>query len=321
MALNFASKVNGLAGLGKPFFFIIDYEMKHAEVWAEKEIPADVLLSVPGYRNFSQPEIPDRGFEIKASPPGFDTYLAAFNKVMGGIQHGNSYLLNLTFKTPLEVDASLIEIFYSADARYKLFFKDRFVVFSPEPFVQVTDGVISSFPMKGTLDAAVPDAKNVLLNDPKETAEHHTIVDLIRNDLAMVAEEVYVEQFKYIETISTSKGDLLQMSSKISGRLPEDFHTHLGDILLKLLPAGSISGAPKSSTLEIISDAENYERGYYTGIFGWFDGHNLDSAVMIRFIEKENGKLYFKSGGGITSMSDARKEYDELIRKIYVPVA
>lgn len=295
--------------------------MVHAEVWAENEIPADVFFAVPGYRNFEQPQIPNRRFELKASPPDFQIYKAAFDKVMGGIHHGNSYLLNLTFKTPLEVDASLIEIFFSADARYKLFFKDRFVVFSPESFVQISNGVISSFPMKGTIDAGVPDAKNVLLNDPKETAEHHTIVDLIRNDLAMVSEEVHVEQFKYIESISTSKGDLLQMSSKISGRLPEDFHRNLGDILLKLLPAGSISGAPKSSTLEIIRNAENYARGYYTGIFGWFDGHNLDSAVMIRFIEQENGKLYFKSGGGITSMSDARKEYDELIRKIYVPVA
>jgi para-aminobenzoate synthetase component 1 len=94
----------------------------------------------------------------------------------------------------------------------------------------------------------------------------------------------------------------------------------LGEIILKLLPAGSITGAPKPKTLEIINRGENYKRDFYTGIFGYFDGKNLDSAVMIRFIENKNGQLYFKSGGGITSMSDATKEYDELIQKIYVPI-
>ena len=110
------------------------------------------------------------------------------------------------------------------------------------------------------------------------------------------------------------------MSSKISGQLPESYTSTLGDILLKLLPAGSITGAPKPKTVEIIKRVENYNRNFYTGIFGYYDGKNLDSAVVIRFIEKENNQLYFKSGGGITSMSDARKEYEELIQKIYVPI-
>lgn len=72
--------------------------------------------------------------------------------------------------------------------------------------------------------------------------------------------------------------------------------------------------------MEIIETAEAYERGYYTGIFGYFDGENLDSAVMIRFVEQQNDGLIFKSGGGITSLSDCEKEYDELLRKVYVPL-
>jgi len=87
-----------------------------------------------------------------------------------------------------------------------------------------------------------------------------------------------------------------------------------------LLPAGSISGAPKLKTLEIILETETYNRGYYTGVFGYFDGINLDSCVMIRFIENQNERLIFKSGGGITMMSDLDSEYRELIKKIYVPV-
>jgi len=88
-----------------------------------------------------------------------------------------------------------------------------------------------------------------------------------------------------------------------------------------LLPAGSITGAPKPKTMEIIDQAEGYERGFYTGICGCFDGENLDSAVMIRFIEQEGEQLIFKSGGGITSQSDLNKEYEELIQKVYVPIS
>ena len=123
-----------------------------------------------------------------------------------------------------------------------------------------------------------------------------------------------------MEKITTNKQDLLQVSSEISGKLPVDYHQHLGDIIFSLLPAGSISGAPKKKTLEIISEAEGYERGFYTGICGWFDGENLDSAVMIRFVEQCGNKLIFKSGGGITAQSDVNKEYEELIQKVYVPI-
>lgn len=86
-----------------------------------------------------------------------------------------------------------------------------------------------------------------------------------------------------------------------------------------MLPAGSISGAPKQSTIDLIKEAEIIPRGYYTGIFGYFDGENFDSAVMIRFIEEHNGEKFFRSGGGITVLSDARYEYEEVIEKIYLP--
>jgi para-aminobenzoate synthetase component 1 len=91
----------------------------------------------------------------------------------------------------------------------------------------------------------------------------------------------------------------------------------IGAIIFSLLPAGSISGAPKKKTVE---KAENYPRNYFTGIFGIFDGNNLDSAVMIRFIENINDEFYFKSGGGITFMSNPESEYQEMINKVYVPI-
>jgi para-aminobenzoate synthetase component 1 len=108
----------------------------------------------------------------------------------------------------------------------------------------------------------------------------------------------------------------LQVSSEITGELPATYLSGLGDILFKMLPAGSVSGAPKQLTLAIIRQAEQEPRGYYTGVFGYFDGKELDSAVMIRFIEENNGKKYFRSGGGITVFSDPQKEYNEVIDKI-----
>ena len=216
----------------------------------------------------------------------------------------------------------LKEIFYRANAKYKLWIKNKFVVFSPEIFIQIhPDRTIYSYPMKGTIDANEPDAKYKILNDKKESAEHATIVDLIRNDLSIIADKVTVSKYRYIDTITTHQGKLLQVSSEIKGILPENYLNTLGDIIFKLLPAGSISGAPKRKTVKIITEAENYDRGFYTGIMGIYDGKKVDSAVMIRFIEQNaQGKYLFKSGGGITAKSKIHNEYNEIKQKIYVSI-
>jgi para-aminobenzoate synthetase component 1 len=174
--------------------------------------------------------------------------------------------------------------------------------------------------MKGTIDAKISDAEKVILNDNKETAEHYTIVDLIRNDLNSVSKRVRVERFRYIDTIVTNEKKLLQVSSEVCGDLEKNYLAHIGDIIFALLPAGSVSGAPKRKTIKIIAATEGRERGYYTGIFGIFDGHNLDSGVMIRYIEKSGDGYIYYSGGGITSFSDPLSEYKEMIDKIYVPI-
>jgi para-aminobenzoate synthetase component 1 len=144
-------------------------------------------------------------------------------------------------------------------------------------------------------------------------------VDLIPNDVSQVAFPIRVEKYKYIDQIKSHEGDLWQMSSQISGELLPEYQGKLGSILQKLLPAGSISGAPKASTLRIIEEIEGYERGFYTGIMGQFDGQELNTGVMIRFIEQQNDQLIFKSGGGITIFSEEEMEYKELIQKVYLP--
>lgn len=232
---------------------------------------------------------------------------------------GDSFLLNLTVATDLDTDFTLEEIFIRSKARYKLLVPDRFVCFSPETFVILSDGKISSFPMKGTIRADIPNADHIILNDYKESAEHHTIVDLIRNDLNRVATDVRVERFRYIDRLVTNRGEILQVSSQVTGNLPEDYLSRLGDLIFDMLPAGSISGAPKAATVRIIREAEKEDRGFYTGIFGYFDGKSFRSAVMIRFIEQQGNRLRFRSGGGITVNSDCSAEYQEVLQKVYLP--
>ncbi len=316
------SKINHYSKTGIPFLFIIDYNAETGFFIPENELNDDFVSFKFQTKNQNRALKNEKSEEIiwKISPVSLKKYEKKFQFVVDQIHKGNSFLTNLTQPTGIETNLSLKELFRLGSARYKLWLKDRFTVLSPETFVKIENGIISSFPMKGTIDASLPDAENVILNDAKEKAEHATIVDLIRNDLSTVAEQVEVKRYRYVERLTTNRKDLLQVSSEITGHLPDDYIGQLGDILFSLLPAGSISGAPKPKTLEIIEQAEGYERGFYTGICGWFDGKNLDSAVMIRFVEQQGDKLVFKSGGGITSKSDVMKEYEELIQKVYVPV-
>ena len=222
-------------------------------------------------------------------------------------------------KTEVESSFNLKELFFYSKAKYKLYYKGEFIFFSPESFVKIKANTISSYPMKGTIDASIPDAKYIILNDRKEKAEHNTIVDLIRNDLSIVAKNVIVPRFRYIDKIKSNNHSILQVSSEITGELKDQYKSNLGDLLFKLLPAGSISGAPKPKTLEIIKNVEKTKRGYYTGICGIFNGSDVDSCVMIRYIEKEGNKLFYRSGGGITHLSEQQSEYNETLQKIYVP--
>lgn len=316
MSRNDAQKrLNHLGKEGIPFHFYCDFL---GENWCiESSENSNFTLEI----NHEKPQQSNAVDEIKLTkrPIPFECFNEAFQQVTKHIKLGNSFLTNLTFQTPIETDLSLAEIYQHTGARYKLHVLNQFVVFSPETFVKTHNNRIYSLPMKGTIDAKLPDAATTILNDPKELAEHITIVDLIRNDLSLVANHVNVSRFRYIEEIKTRTNNLLQVSSEIVGDLQENWKHSLGDILLKLLPAGSISGAPKPKTIDIIKQSENYNRGYYTGICGHFNGVDLDSGVMIRFIKQGNDQLYYCSGGGITSFSNPQKEYQEMIDKIYLP--
>jgi para-aminobenzoate synthetase component I len=302
-----------------PFYFAIDFLMQNLILVPESAYEASGLqMHLPGKNSDFNPI--NKPLQLKSNPETQASYQKGFDLVMAGLKRGDSYLLNYTRCTPISCNYHLPEIYAASQAKYKLLYQDDFVCFSPETFVQIQDNRISTEPMKGTINANLPNAHAQLRQNPKEIAEHHTVVDLLRNDLSMVANRVAVKALMRIDRIATHGEDLLGMSSEITGELKPQFQGKIGSVLRKLLPAGSILGAPKPKTLALILAAENYPRGFYTGVAGYFDGQNLDSFVMIRFIEKKDEQLYFKSGGGITHNSQLAHEYNEMIEKIYVPI-
>jgi len=313
--------MNNYGEQGIPFFFFVDFEMKQPLLFPLDALPKNIHYHFKDFSSTSKLKGKKKlQIELQREEIPFVDYKKAFDKVHHHLRRGDSYLLNLTFKTPISISNNLPELFLHSNAPYKILIEDKLLCFSPEAFVHIKNGEIFSFPMKGTIDADIPNAKEKLLHDYKESCEHNTIVDLIRNDLSIVAKKVRVKKFKYIEEIKTHKRNLLQMSSIISGKLAPNYQSELGTIIFRMLPAGSISGAPKKRTIEIIQEAEKEKRAYYTGVFGVFNGKEMQSAVAIRFIKKDNNNYYYHSGGGITNLSKCEKEYQEIIDKIYVPI-
>ena len=313
------AKMNEAGSSKTPFLFGINYEMDEGFFVLNPLQQQDILFDFNGVSNIKNEENAIPKFSFSATPEDFQTYQKRFETVMNGLRSGDSRLVNLTIKTPVQSSLSLRDIFTYSRTMYRLYLPQKFVCFSPEIFVKIENGKIYTYPMKGTIDAGIENAAEVILNDPKETAEHRDSVDLLCNDLSEIATNVNVKRFRYIDRLKTSKGEILQVSSEIEGTLPENYLLTLGSLLFKLLPGGSIAGAPKETSLNIIREAEQEPRGYYTGIAGYFDGKTLDTCVLIRFIEQQNDALFFRSGGGITINSICEKEYREAIRKVYLP--
>lgn len=310
----------------RPCFFLLDYEQEEGHFVSEPmrhpESLDGLVWSIGGYECGTVDITPERPELLSIHPEPEASYAERFGLIHRGLQHGDSFLANLTIRTAIGLSTDrLAEVYAHTSARYKVLLPGRFVCYSPETFVRIEGNKISTYPMKGTIDASLESAAERLLSDYKEHCEHCTIVDLMRNDLSRVSERVRVARFKYLERLVTSRGDILQMSSEVVGELEPDWHSRLGSLLDSLLPAGSISGAPKERTCELIAEAEGISRGYYTGICGYYDGESLDTGVLIRYIEQDGAQCYYRSGGGITINSQMSEEYQECIQKVYLPVA
>ena len=188
---------------------------------------------------------------------------------------------------------------------------------SPETLVKLENGVLHTFPLAGTRPrgkTAKEDAELEadLLKDPKELAEHNMLVDLGRNDLGKISKfgTVEVEKYHCIERYS----HVMHIGSTVRGEIRDDKDAL--DAVDAVLPAGTLSGAPKLRACQIINDLENNKRGIYGGAIGYIDfTGNLDTCIAIRIAYKKNGKVFVRSGAGIVADSVPEKEYQECINK------
>ena len=188
---------------------------------------------------------------------------------------------------------------------------------SPETLVKLEDGVLHTFPLAGTK----PRGKNkeeddelekILLTDEKERAEHNMLVDLGRNDIGKISKFGTVEVENYMDILRYSH--VMHIGSTVKGEIRDD-KTSL-DAVDAVLPAGTLSGAPKIRAMEIINELENNKRGIYGGAIGYIDfTGNLDTCIAIRTAFKKNGKVFVRSGAGIVADSVPESEYNECINK------
>lgn len=188
---------------------------------------------------------------------------------------------------------------------------------SPETLVKLEDGVLHTFPLAGTRPRGKTRIEDdllemELLRDKKELAEHNMLVDLGRNDLGKVSKfgTVEVENFHTVEKYS----HVMHIGSTVRGEIRDDCDAL--DAIEAVLPAGTLSGAPKIRACQLINELENNKRGVYGGAIGYIDfTGNMDTCIAIRIAYKKNGQVFVRSGAGIVADSVPEKEYQECINK------
>lgn len=188
---------------------------------------------------------------------------------------------------------------------------------SPETLVKLENGVLHTFPLAGTRPRGKTEEENKaleaeLLADEKELAEHNMLVDLGRNDLGKISKfgTVEVEKLHSIERFS----HVMHIGSTVRGEI-SDSHDAL-DAIEAVLPAGTLSGAPKIRACQLIGELENNKRGIYGGAIGYIDfTGNMDTCIAIRIAYKKNGKVFVRSGAGIVADSVPEKEFEECLNK------
>ena len=188
---------------------------------------------------------------------------------------------------------------------------------SPETLVKLEHDKLYTFPLAGTRKRGETEAEDQrleqeLLADEKERAEHNMLVDLGRNDIGKISRIASVEVVKYMEIERFSH--VMHIGSTVTGTIRED--KDAVDAVDAILPAGTLSGAPKLRACEIINELEDNKRGIYGGAIGYLDfTGNLDTCIAIRLAFAKNSKVYVRSGAGIVADSVPEKEYEECINK------
>ncbi|MBR0282482.1 MAG: anthranilate synthase component I [Oscillibacter sp.] len=251
-------------------------------------------------------------------------YCGMVERAKAYIREGDIFQVVLSNRLEADYEGSLLNAYRilraSNPSPYMFYFSSdnmELAGASPETLVKLENGILHTFPLAGTRprgatpkeDAAL---ERELLSDEKELAEHNMLVDLGRNDLGKISEFGSVEVEKYLQIERFSH--VMHIGSTVKGRIRPE--RDAVDAVDAILPAGTLSGAPKLRAMEIINELENNKRGVYGGAIGYLDfAGNLDTCIAIRLVFKKNGKVFIRSGAGIVADSVPEKEYQECANK------
>lgn len=253
-----------------------------------------------------------------------DVYCDMVNKAKRHIYEGDIFQIVLSNRLEADFEGSLLNTYRILrtvnPSPYMFYFSSSDMEVagaSPETLVKLENGVLHTFPLAGTRPRGKTEAEDKrleeeLLADPKELAEHNMLVDLGRNDIGRVSEfgTVCVEKYHCIERYS----HVMHIGSTVRGEIAKD--KDAVDALRSVLPAGTLSGAPKIKACQLINDLEKNKRGIYGGAIGYLDfTGNMDTCIAIRIAYKKNGKVFVRSGAGIVADSVPENEYQECINK------
>lgn len=266
------------------------------------------------------------GHLLEEVKPLFDraTYCGMVEKAKRYIREGDIFQIVLSNRLSARFEGSLLNTYRMLrtmnPSPYMFYFSGTDVEVagaSPETLVKLEDGVLHTFPLAGTRPRGKNEAEDQaleteLLADEKELAEHNMLVDLGRNDLGRISRfgSVQVEKLHSIERYS----HVMHIGSTVRGEIREGYDAL--DAIGAVLPAGTLSGAPKIRACQLIGELENNKRGIYGGAIGYIDfTGNMDTCIAIRIAYKKNGRVFIRSGAGIVADSVPEKEYEECINK------
>lgn len=253
-----------------------------------------------------------------------ERYCAMVEKVKYHITQGDIFQLVLSNRLEADFEGSLFNTYRVLrtinPSPYMFYFSGSDIEVagaSPETLVKLKNGVLHTFPLAGTRPRGKTHEEDLrlekeLLQDPKELAEHNMLVDLGRNDLGKISSfgSVCVEKYHCIQRYS----HVMHIGSTVAGNIRPDCDAL--DAVNAVLPAGTLSGAPKLRACQLINDLEDNKRGIYGGAIGYIDfAGNLDMCIAIRIAYKKNGKVFIRSGAGIVADSNPEKEYRECVNK------
>lgn len=284
------------------------------------------LCGIADLINNGTPEEDEGGRLLSEVRPlfGEEEYCNMVERAKHYIKEGDIFQVVLSNRLEADYEGSILNVYRALrtmnPSPYMFYFSGTDVEVagaSPETLVKLENGDLYTFPLAGTRPRGRTEEEDKaleeeLLADPKELAEHNMLVDLGRNDIGKISEFGSVQVVKYhsIERYS----HVMHIGSTVKGRIREDKDAL--DAVDAILPAGTLSGAPKIRACQIINELEGNKRGIYGGAIGYIDfGGNLDTCIAIRLAYKKNGKIYVRSGAGIVYDSVPANEYRECINK------